>query len=223
MSRQPVTERVNSMIACIEGAILMFKNSPTELQGSVLVTLRAALLSAINSFNEILADGGGAPNFGAATAAASAAASASSSRPAQFTDVVPEKAEPEPAAPTMPEPPAEVRGSGPVTPKDILYHGDDENSEWLESIYEKLRNAAGDGKMGLRKDLSAADAEDLANDISRMRMMLVEELESGIPESSFSSSSDVGSSSSSSSSSASTKYQEMLAKARADKEGKHFE
>ena len=219
----PVGDRVNSMIACIEGAILMFKNSPPELQGSVLVTLRAALLSAINTFNEILATSDSsssssdnvAPNFGAAVVAAAR------STPVQFTDVVPEISQPEqqpPTAPSMPEPPAEF--SRPHTPQDILYNGDDENSEWLESVYEKLKNAVGDGKMGLREDLSPEDAEDLANDISQMRMMLVEELESGIPESS---SAAAAAAKSSSSPSTTSKYQEMLAKARAETEGKEFE
>jgi len=118
----------------------------------------------------------------------------------------------------MPGPPAEF--SRPHTPQDILYNGDDENSEWLESVYEKLKNAVGDGKMGLREDLSPEDAEDLANDISQMRMMLVEELESGIPESS---SAAAGAAKSSSSPSTTSKYQEMLAKARAETEGKEFE
>jgi hypothetical protein len=179
----PARERVKSMLSCIEGAITMYRNSPPELQQAVLVTLRAALLSAVHTCNAVLADND----------VASFAATLHAPRtPTQFTDVVPETAEEQ-------------------MEKVSMYGGSDENSQFLETVFEKLKNARGDGKMGLRKDLAAADAESLADDINRMRAMLVEELESGIPEA-------TSPTRPTRQDGTASKYQEMLARARAEKE-----
>lgn len=198
--RVPAGDRINSMLAYIEGAILMYKNAPPELQGGVLVTLRMALLSAVSTCNEIVAykEVEKIEAYDPRTAS-----SVVSTTPTQFYDVVPE----------APEQQVQFAASDVVSaPADITptYSGNDENSAFLETVYKKLKEAAGEGKMGLRKDLGAADAEDLANDIFRMRSLLVDELNGGIPESS---SIDT----SASSSPTTSKYQEMLAKVRADK------
>ena len=137
--------RMNSVLACIEGAITMYKNSSPELQQSVLVTLRAALLSAVNACDEIVA-----------AAEIEQYESYSTTPPPPFIQ-----------APSIQEP--MESGYGTVDRSD-------ESAAFLESVYEKLKDAAGDGKMGLRQDLNAAEAEELANDISRMRAMLVDEL-----------------------------------------------
>jgi hypothetical protein len=191
-SHIPIADRVISTLACIEGAIVMYRNSPLELQGSVLVTLRAALLSAIGTFTDILAPVQADQQqpfngYGAATT------TVPSATPRQFYDVVPETSENSDASSSV------SFESNPGT------SAVDENSAFLETVYNKLKNAAGGGKMGLRDDLDPADAESLADDISRMRALLVEELNGP------------AGTSSSSPSSAASKYQEMLAKARADK------
>jgi hypothetical protein len=74
-------------------------------------------------------------------------------------------------APSMPPPQvAEYDGTD----------GTDENTQFFEGVYSKLKAAAGSGKVGLREDLSADEAADLADDIAEMRARLVEELDQGI-------------------------------------------
>lgn len=211
--RIPAGERINSMLACIEGAIQMYKNSPPELQESVLVTLRAALLSAVNTCNEIVSvnEVQRYEAYRTAITDPRTRTAVPSTTPTQFYDVVPEARElPAPVAPPPPVPYAPEKSpfSNNAMP---TYGGNDENAVFLESVYRKLQEASGDGRMGLRKDLGAADAEDLANDIARMRALLVNELNGDIPQAAIPATASPGSSSS--------KYQEMLAKARADKTG----
>lgn len=188
---QPAGDRITSMNAVMEGAIQMYKNSPPELQGAVLVTIRAALLSAVNTCNDVIANNEVAnmQAYQAATGTTAAAPPAPvSSKPAKFSDAVQVDA----AAPS--------------------YSGTDDNSQVLERVYEKLKAASGDGKLGLNKDLSPSDASELADGIAHMRSLLVEELDTGIP--------DDPSSATKSTSDTGNKYQEMLAKAKAEKEAK---
>lgn len=178
---------VDSMLACVEGASMMYRNSPPELQAGVLMTLRAALLSAVNTCNKIIAENDveNFQNYQAATVGMPSPPP--TPKPTQFYDVVSET----PAAAA------------------------DENSKILEDIYNKLASAAGKGKMGLREDLTAEEASELADGIAEMRAIMMEELANGIPE-------PVGATTSGSNDSSSTvsMYQEMLAKAKAEKESK---
>jgi hypothetical protein len=205
---QPVGDRINSMMACVEGAMQMYRNCPPELQGGMLVTLRAALLSAANTCNEIIANNEAA-NFEALRTVISdphtrMQREVASSAPTQFTDVIPEKEEVQRPS-SEPEAPMALDEEALVEMAEALLSaptGNDENSQWLETVYIKLKHAAGDGKMGLRDDLTVEEAEELVSDILKMRSMLVEELENGIPEEAASVSSAM-------------KYEELLAKARA--------
>jgi hypothetical protein len=193
--RVPAADRINSVLACIEGAITMYKNAPPELQNSVLVTLRSALLSAVSTCNEIVV-ANEVEEFEAYRTALSdprtrnnnvPSSYASSAAPQQYYDVVPEK-------------------SDFVQPSRSDY---DESDAFLESVYQKLKDAAGDGKMGLRADLDPAEAEELANDISRMRALLVNELTGDTSRSDASAASQPP---------AAAQYKQMLAKVRADKD-----
>jgi hypothetical protein len=160
----PATERIRSMLSCVDGAITMYKNSPPELQQAVLVTLRAALLSAIGTCNEIIASNdSGAFNNSVATIDPVA------SVPTQFTDLTPEK--------------GVVQQDNAMAEKQSMpsFSVNDENSQFLESVYQQLQKARGEGKMGLRNDLTPAEAAELAASIRKMRLMLVDELENGIP------------------------------------------
>ena len=196
--------RMESVMACIEGAITMYRNSPPELQPSVLMTLRAALLSAVNACDELVA----VAEIEQYTTPTDPRTR--TTNPTQYYDVTPEFSE-RPAISASPStaflPSQQIPSI--QEPMDLEY-GTDRNAEssaFLESVYEKLKNAAGDGKMGLRDDLTAAEAEELANDISRMRAILVEELNgTGVqrePESQPP---------------AAAQYKQMLAKVRADKD-----
>jgi hypothetical protein len=162
--------RIEGTIACIEGVIAMYKNSPPQLKESMLTTLRAALISAVETCNIVIGD--------------------SSSPPP-----------PPPVAPTVDVSPTQVS-----QPPQAM--ATDPNSKALEEIYEKVKAASGDGNLGLRSDLTAAEATDLADQLVDMRSILMEELDSGIPEPVAVVSQE---------SSASSRYQEMLAKARSEK------
>jgi hypothetical protein len=178
---------IDSTIACIEGATTMYKNSPPELKGSVLVVLRAALLSAVNTCNTVI--GGALPAAAPAT-------------PSQ-TEVV-----------TASAPPA-VSESVPQTPAPVA--GTDANSKALDGIYENMKAAVGDGGLGLRPDLTSSEAADLSDQLLNMRGILMKELDTGIPDPEPAAA--AGSAPASGESTAS-KYQQMLAKAKADKAGK---
>ena len=198
--RVPVGDRINSVLACIEGAITMYKNAPPELQKSVLVTLRSALLSAVSTCNEIVV-ANEMEDFEAYRTALSDprtrnnnVPSSYGTSPKQYYDVTPEMSVTESPITSFAEP----------SRPDF-----DESEAFLESVYRKLKDAAGDGKMGLRGDLDPVEAEELANDISRMRAILVDELTGD---------SIRNESSASSQPPAAAQYKQMLAKVRADKD-----
>jgi hypothetical protein len=216
--------KVDSMIACIDGAINMYKNCPEELKSSVLMTLRAALESAVKSVNQVLGPNnmpsvtGGSQSVDQAIAVIAGAVQMYKNSPVELHQpvLVTLRAALLSGIITM-NSAAEVRNEqtslplttatapwveGSVTPTQS-YSGDDENTPFFEGVYTKLKSAAGDGKMGVRSDLSSEDATDLANDIAELRIKLVDELTSGIPSSSSVSS-----------------YQTMLAKTRAEKNAK---
>ena len=191
VSASSAAPQVDGMLACVEGAILMYRNSPPELQAGVLPPLQAALLSAVMTCNKIIADGeaDNVQKYQEATAGIEKPASAR--KPTQFFEVQTVK------------PPAV---SAPA--------GVDENTKKLESVYSSLQAAAGDGKMGLRKDLSSAEASDLADGIAEMRAIMMEELNSGIPEAA---SPAAAAPASSSDSKTMSRYQQMLAIAKEEK------
>jgi hypothetical protein len=183
-SAQPTSDRIKGMFAVMDGAIQMYKYSPPELHESILVTLRAALLSAVSTCNDIIA------NNEVANVQAYQTATSSTSAPAQE-----EVGVWEPAAPAAP-----------------AYTGSDTNSQVLEQVYNKLKAASGDGKMGLRQGLDPKEASELADGIAEMRSLLVGELDTGIPE---------PTSSEASATPTSQSYQELLARARAEKDAKN--
>mmetsp|Transcript_15246 Transcript_15246/g.24705 ORF Transcript_15246/g.24705 Transcript_15246/m.24705 type:complete len:679 (-) Transcript_15246:110-2146(-) len=265
---------IDSTIACIEGAITMYKNSPPELQSSVLVTLRAALVSAVDTCNDILAaqpppsipgnpegriDNTIAVIEGAVTmyrnsppalkesvlvtlrAALISAVETCANviGPDQTTASLPrETVSPAPApAPAVEEIPAAATpettstSAAVSTPSPVpttSNTGADPNSKLLEGIYDKVNAASGDGRLGLRSDLTPDEAHELADQLVEMRSTLMQELESGIPDSEPVVASQRGTGSvgtqgtksrqpTGSTSGQGSKYQEMLAKVRAEK------
>lgn len=181
---------INGMIACIDGAVTMYKNSPPALKESVLVTLRMALMSAVETCDIILSP---------------------PSPMAPPTNSAPEEAPPKATNEHAPiAQSVSSSTSSPVTPSAPLV-GNDKNNLALEEIYEKLQSASGEGKLGLRNDLTAENASELAANLADMRNILMEELELGNEGSKSGQAAGQGSS-------ASSRYQQMLAKARAEKE-----
>lgn len=186
---------IEGMVACIEGAVTMYKNSPPALKESVMVTLRMALMSAVATCDVILGSGQAPAPVAVAPPAAQAPA---------------------------PVQPAAVVETAPVTPPPAPPVELDRNSKALEKLYEKVQSAAGDGKLGLRSDLSADEASELVNDLVGMRKILMEELEAGIPEPGEAAPEPAKVTSPArdkpvSGTSTASKYQQMLAKARAEK------
>lgn len=202
----PTAERVQSIFLCIEGAIQMYKNSPPMLQESVLGSLRAALLTGVGTLNAIMATDSGM--------AASVAPS--------YLDVIPERSTSPPPPPPSAVATAPVAASStpsvaaPPQQDTYLYSGKDMNSQFFEQVYSKLEAAAGDGKMGLKKDMSAEEAAELADSLAQMRLLLVDELQNGIPEEGDGPS--IKGTETADSTASNSKYQDMLAKARANKD-----
>jgi hypothetical protein len=203
---------LDSMIACIEGAITTYRNAPPELQGSVLVTLRAALLSALDTLaQEIENEAPTAPS--SSLSMTETPVSPVTLTPEQTERVFSMNACIEGAITMYNNSPAQLRSSILVTlnaalmsavttfneimagvgeaasavdsqtiPESPEYSGNDPNSLMLQEIYEKIKAAGGDGPMGLRTDISEEEAQDLQDSLTDMRTLLVDELHSGIPE-----------------------------------------
>ena len=251
--------RVPSMIACIEGAVTMYKNSPPELQGSVLVALRAALLSALETLSQVIGTDG-APIIASSEAAVppSSLSQEQSQKVMSMVAVIegavtmyknsPESLQasilgtlnvalmsavntcnqilavgtvrPQATAPAAPPVAAAESVAAPAQPATPQYSGNDPNTKMLEDIYGKVVNAGGDGKMGLRSDLSAKEAQDLQNSLTDMRTLLVDELHSGIPGEHAPAPEGDDASTTEPPTSTASKYKQMLEKTRAEKESK---
>eukprot|EP00532_Pseudo-nitzschia_australis_P012229 CAMPEP_0168211258 /NCGR_PEP_ID=MMETSP0140_2-20121125/3615_1 /TAXON_ID=44445 /ORGANISM="Pseudo-nitzschia australis, Strain 10249 10 AB" /LENGTH=668 /DNA_ID=CAMNT_0008137929 /DNA_START=260 /DNA_END=2266 /DNA_ORIENTATION=+ len=230
---------IENTIACIEGAITMYKNSPPAIRDSVLVTLRAALMSAVDTCNAALASQPAPPITASADASIEGMVACIEGAvtmyknsppvlkesilatlrmalmsavetcnvilsPGQVAPPAPAPVAPAPVAPQAPPPSTQA----PPPPSNV---GTDRNSKALENIFEKVEAAAGDGKFGLRSDLTAAEATELADQLVDMRGILMQELESDIP------GPKPAEESSQASGGTSSKYEQMLAKARAEK------
>lgn len=200
----PRPERINGLLSCVEGAILMYRNSPPELLEGVLITLRAALFTAAKTCNSILSENqnGDDDDYGGGVFHNSMSSNPTTrTTPTHFYDVVPE---------------VEQQAAEGVPPSPTTTTTD-ENSEFLQQVWDKLAAAAGTGKMGLREDLSADEATDLVDAIATMRSILIEELENDDSSTTTADSVRQDDSQSPPRPSAFSKYDEMLAKARADK------
>jgi hypothetical protein len=156
------SDRAASMIACVEGATLMYKNSPVELQAAVLPTLRTALLSAIASCDAILAN----DKVEQAATTQQTFATAPSAIPEAHSMDFEEKVD-------------TASANAPAPVPDTASSVNIENSKILEDIYFTLQKASGGGKMGLRDDLSPIEADNLADDLVQVRRILVDELNDG--------------------------------------------
>jgi hypothetical protein len=208
--------QIDGVVACIDGAVAMYRNSPDSVKKDVLVALRAALVSAVSTCNNVIGDAA-IPSTAYQAPPATEVARASPTAPAA-TQSATQSVVGDSLAETPFENPEVV--SAPATTEveeDLTASiGPDANSKVLEGIYNKIRAASGNGSLGLRSDLTSSEGSVLAEEISEVRNILMQELDAGIPNpeqlpEKASALSDDGSSSAS-------KYQQMLAKARAEKE-----
>jgi len=154
-ARGPPDQRLSRTIACVEGAVQMYKNSPPEIQEGLLVPMRGALMAAVNTCNQIIAENEleNVKSYQDAVTESPAAAATSSSAPmtpGQFFEV----------KPYMPGG-GEVSGEEAMASETTMVEeeiaipavsiGTDENSIFLQTVYDSLEAATGDGKFGLGK------------------------------------------------------------------------
>lgn len=210
----PTGDRLKNMIGVLEGAIQMYKFSPSELQKNIILTIRTMLLSTINLCNEMMAGGSyDVVSEKAASTVAEVVQPPAESLPPPLTVVNPYQ---QPIVP--PSYSESARSDSAATPTETGTSStappprlpNDSNSKFFQGVYNRLKVAAGNGKLGLKDDIALNEAEELVDDINEMRKLLVQEVESGIPIADTSSEFNQLSSSAS-------KYNEMLAKARANK------
>ena len=203
-------------IACVEGAVQMYKAAAPSEQKILLPSLRTALLGAVNTCNKVIADA-------EVKEAAEAAAVESPVEP--FAPASGGMAFPSTYAVTQPEEAEET-----LAPEPSLSYstqGDDANTAQLRQGYDKLKASQGDEKFGL-KGLSETEISTLGETLLDMRGILMDELDGNVPSapskaSSPASSSDDASTASQSGSDFSaptsqvSKYQQMLAASKAEK------
>mmetsp|Transcript_6674 Transcript_6674/g.15233 ORF Transcript_6674/g.15233 Transcript_6674/m.15233 type:complete len:635 (-) Transcript_6674:1597-3501(-) len=136
--------KVFSSITCVEGAIQMIKNSPPELQAGMLVTLRAAMMSAVNSLTETIEGTSSAVN------------------PVSFTTATPTTtvAATTIEAPAVQTPPPVVQTPPPVAETPVVAQSEeteessdvvkiDKNTPFLREVHSSLQAAAGRERYGL--------------------------------------------------------------------------
>jgi hypothetical protein len=217
-------EQIDGVIACIDGAVTMYKNSPANLKKDVVVALRAALVSAVSTCSSVIGDNAAPP----ATAYQAPPTVEAPAAPAPVAPVLPvvveAEPEPEPVGNTVAIPTTEPASSAAETTEredPLASMGPDANSKVLNGIFENIKAASGGGNLGLRSDLTSSEASKLADELVEMRRILMDELDAGISVAgtpaqkavvveASSAPADTGSASVS-------KYQQMLARAKKQK------
>ena len=142
----PAADRMASTIACVEGAVQMYKNSPPELQEGLLVTFRSALMAAVNTCNQVIAENEVENVQAYRQTVAPPVAESAAVPPTQFFEVTPYTPPTESGEVSTPEPVVEMQAPT----------GTDENSQLLLKVYDSLVASSGNEKFGLGK-LSGAE------------------------------------------------------------------
>lgn len=162
-----VEAAMNSTLACVEGAVQMYKKSPPEARESLLVALRGALMSAVNTCNQLIAENE-VENVQAYRQAVSQQEPAESKpvAPQQYFNLAPFS----PASGTKLEATTQSQshfGGAPSTPAQEVvtpqpqqvasnveipaFDYNEENSVFLKGVYETLVAASGEERFGLGK------------------------------------------------------------------------
>lgn len=181
---------VQAALQCVEGAIQMYKNSPPDLAPGMLMAVRAAMLNAAEKCKLVI------ENDSVQNKESETFPDFSATAEQSKADVSPHVA------------PTRAFSIDSTQPTNF-----DSNSALLRKVYDALGNASGDGKFGLGP-ITSEEASNLAGLVYEMRDVLMEELETGIPEPSPTETVSVTEATGQDTTS---KYQQMLAKARANK------
>eukprot|EP00526_Cylindrotheca_closterium_P007846 CAMPEP_0113602584 /NCGR_PEP_ID=MMETSP0017_2-20120614/834_1 /TAXON_ID=2856 /ORGANISM="Cylindrotheca closterium" /LENGTH=668 /DNA_ID=CAMNT_0000510941 /DNA_START=55 /DNA_END=2061 /DNA_ORIENTATION=- /assembly_acc=CAM_ASM_000147 len=207
---------IDGVIACIDGAVTMYKNSPDAVKPAMLVALRAALVSAIGMCNSVMDS--------TATTSVPPPASVSPVPTIETTTPPPQPQTVVSSVPSTPSPEVEPTPASPepevVDESLIADMGPDANSKVLQKIYDKIKAASGQGSLGLRSDLTASEASDVADSLVEMRGVLMKELNEGIPAAGEEVKEEPQpvATKVAPASSVASRYKEMLKKAKAEKE-----
>ncbi|KAL3944535.1 MAG: hypothetical protein SGBAC_001403 [Bacillariaceae sp.] len=203
--------QIDGVIACIDGATTMYKNSPDAVKPDMLVALRAALVSAIGMCNSVMD-----------STTTTAVPPPASVNPVPSIETPPPPPQPQTVVAPTPSVPSPEVVPTPATPKPVVVAGiaaSDANSEKLQKIYAQVKAASGNGSLGLRSDLTASEAGDLADTLVEMRGVLMQELNEGIPAvgEAVEPQPVASKAAPAAKGSAASRYKEMLAKAKAEK------
>jgi len=182
------------VLACVKGAVAAFESSQQE---ALLMPLRNALLSAASTINTVIAEGEveNARRYEAVVDApfsspltpvppepqAQAQAQAHAQVQAQVAPMVVPV-----AVPVEREEKEVVEQSNEVpfeqSAQDIDSTAPVNNTARLQEAYDTLKASEGGGKFGLKKGISEREISHVSEVLSNMRTVIMEELDTGIPE-----------------------------------------
>jgi hypothetical protein len=129
-----VDPRLAPSLACVAGAIQMYRNSPSDMKQGMLMALRAALMSAANTCATLVDVGGSV--YQTYNLASPPVSSSVSSNP--ITQQNAYEADIEEATDKV----SDLQASQ-------IFVGDDPNSAFLRKVYSALESASGEGNLGL--------------------------------------------------------------------------
>jgi len=222
------------VLACVKGAVSAYENTQQE---ALLMPLRNALLSAASAINTVIAEGEveNARRYEAVVDTAPSSPPA----PQQAQAVVPVALPVEQEGEKVIEIRDEVPFKQPAA-QDIGSTTPLSNTARLQDAYDTLKASEGGGKFGLKKGISGSEISHVSEVLSDMRTLIMEELDTGITEPRVSQTVESGSTATSTTSApsgeervdvaaeamptsptvpsagGSSKYEQMLAKAKAE-------
>jgi hypothetical protein len=148
--------QLTGAIACVEGALAMYKQSPQSDQEGLMLPVRDALLSAANTINKVIAEN-------------------EVENVKQYEEAAAQTSAP-PVTPD-PSPVQEEEAPAPVIVNRAKAKAS--NTEKFQDIYDLMQNIQGDHKFGL-KELTAEELSLASEALIDMRVILMDELDLGI-------------------------------------------
>jgi len=169
------------VLACVKGAVSAYENTQQE---ALLMPLRNALLSAASAINTVIAEGEveNARHYEAVVDTAPLSPPSTTPQQAQAAQAVapvavPVEREEKKVIETRDEVPFEQPAA-----KDIDSTTPVSNTARLQDAYDTLKASEGGGKFGLKKGISGSEISHVSEVLSDMRTLIMEELDTGIPE-----------------------------------------
>lgn len=163
-------------VACIDAAITMYKNSDAAGQSELIVPLRDALLSAVNTINKVVAEED--LNAQSSSSASSPPPSPDAPEPVYATTMdFPETYQvARPEEEDLQEIAEVIANSSTSSGAAVL----SENTARLQKTLDSLKALTGNKKLGLR-DISKEEIASARDAINDMRSVFMDELEANVP------------------------------------------